>query len=90
MNENVFPFSSNLASLQVLQMLSMVISPLGIPYVGTQHQHFVTGTLDIDRCHNCHAYCPFPSLAGKGDTCGIEATGEHPKAREIRNSQGNS
>jgi len=83
-NENVFPFSSNLASLQVLQMLSMVVAPLRISDVGTQHFHFVTGTMDVDHLGTCHDYCPYPSLIAMGDSCGIHATGEHPKAQEVR------
>jgi molybdopterin-synthase adenylyltransferase len=85
-NENVFPFSSNLASLQVLQMLSLVVRPLGISDAGTQQFHFVTGTMDTDPAGTCYDYCPFPSLIAKGDASGIQATGEHPKAREIRQS----
>jgi molybdopterin/thiamine biosynthesis adenylyltransferase len=83
-NENVFPFSANLASLQVMQMLSMVIAPLGIPYVGTQTHHFVSGTQDVDHLDSCYDYCIYPSFIAKGDACGIKATGEHPKAKEIR------
>lgn len=83
-NENVFPFSSNLASLQVLQMLSMVVAPLGISDVGTQNFHFVTGTMDVDHLGICHDYCPYPSLIARGDSCRIHATGEHPKAQEVR------
>jgi len=86
-NENVFPFSLNLASLQVLQMLSMVTAPLGIPYVGTQNHHFVTGTLDVEDFDGCHSYCPFPSFIATGDSCGIRATAEHPKAAAIRRSK---
>ena len=83
-NENVFPFSANLASLQVLQMLSIAVAPLGISDVGTQNYHFVTGTMDVDNHGLCHDCCPYPSLTAKGDACGIMATGEHPKAEEIR------
>jgi hypothetical protein len=83
-NENVFAFSSNLASLQVLQLLSMVVAPLGISDVGTQNYHFVTGTMDVDYHGLCHDYCPYPSLIATGDTCGIQAGGDHPKAEEIR------
>lgn len=83
-NENVFPFSSSLASLQVLQMLSMVVAPLGISDVGTQDFHFVMGTMDVDHLGTCREYCDYPSLIAKGDSCGIPATGEHPKAKEIR------
>ncbi len=83
-NENVFPFSSSLASLQVLQMLSMVVAPLGISDVGTQNHHFVSGTMDVDHLGACHDYCPFPSFTALGDSCEVPATGKHPKAEEIR------
>jgi hypothetical protein len=86
-NENVFPFSSNLASLEVLQMLSMVIAPFEISDVGTQHFHFVPGIMDVEHLGICHNYCLFPGLTAKGDKCGYLATGEHPKAREIRQQQ---
>jgi len=86
-NENVFPFSSNLASLQVLQMLSLVVAPLGISDVGTQNYHFVSGAMDVDFLGECSDCCPFPSFIAKGDGCGVRATGEHPKAEEIRRSK---
>lgn len=89
-NENVFPFSANLASLQVLKMLSMAIAPLGQSDVGTQHYHFVTGIMDIDETGSCEPYCTYPSLVALGDNCGIEATGKHPKAEEIRMLLGQS
>jgi hypothetical protein len=87
-NENVFPFSSHLASLEVLQMLSMVVAPMGISNVGTQNYHFVTGTMDVDAHGPCHEYCPYPGLTGKGDASGVEALGEHPKAAELRRAKG--
>jgi molybdopterin-synthase adenylyltransferase len=83
-NENVFPFSSNLASLEVLQMLSLVIAPLGISNVGTQNFHFTSGCMDVDDFGVCPDYCPYPSLTAKGDASGITATGVHPKAEEVR------
>jgi len=35
------------ASLEGLQLLSMVIAPNGLADTGTQNYHFVTGNLDI-------------------------------------------
>jgi hypothetical protein len=86
-NENIFAFSLNLASLQVLQMLSMVVAPLGISDVGTQNYHFVSGTMDVDQFGPCHDYCLYPSLTAMGDSCWVHATGQHPKAEEIRKSK---
>ena len=48
-HENVFPFSSNVASLEVLQLLSLFIAPSGLSDVGQQMFHFVPGTLDYQN-----------------------------------------
>lgn len=83
-NENVFPFSASVASLEVLQFLSLAVRPLGITDVGTQHYHFVTGTMDVELGGCCHDYCIYPALIAKGDCCGVAATGIHLKAVEMR------
>lgn len=78
-NENVFGFSLSVASLQVLQMLSMVIAPSGYSNIGEQNYHFVTGRIDV-HYGKCKASCPYPSLTGFGDRAGIVVTGKHLKA----------
>jgi hypothetical protein len=82
-NENVFAFSLSTASLQVLQMLSMVISPSGVSYIGEQNYHFVTGTLDTDR-GKCKDLCFYPSFIARGDHVGLTVTGKHAKAEAQR------
>lgn len=69
-SENVFPFSTNVASLEVLQFLNMFIAPSAISDIGQQMYHFVTGTLDNDHI-NCKDNCFFKSIEGKGDNSGI-------------------
>lgn len=65
--ENVFGFSLAVASLEVLQFLSMVVAPSGITNVGAQTYNFVTGILDSDRAA-CDEDCLFSgSLLGLGD-----------------------
>jgi len=83
-HENVFVFSSHLASLEVLQMLSLFISPSGISDVGQQMHHFVTGKMDIAENLKCHENCFFPTIAGKGDHAGIEIYGRHLIAEQAR------
>jgi hypothetical protein len=41
-------FSAHLGSLEVLQLLSMVVAPHGISNPGVQAHHFVVGSLDQD------------------------------------------
>ena len=86
-HQNVFPFSSNVASLEVLQLLSLLLAPSGLSNVGQKTYHFVTGELECDKSNSCDPSCFFPSVLGKGDSSEIEVFGKHPiaeKARELR------
>lgn len=83
-HENVFVFSSHLASLEVLQMLSLFISPSGVNDVGQQMYHFVLGTMDVDTSHQCHENCYFQTIVGRGDLTGVQVTHKHPVAEKAR------
>lgn len=86
-HENVFPFSSNVASLEVLQLLNLIFGTPGLSNVGQQTYHFVTGELERDKSQVCDPNCFFPTIQGKGDSSGIEVFGKHliaEKAREAR------
>lgn len=83
-NENVFVFSSHLASMEVLQLLSLFITPSGVADVGQQMHHFVTGKMDVAEGLTCHEHCFFPSIIGKGDYLNIEVFGKHNIARFFR------
>ena len=61
-NENVFAFSLAAASLQTLQMLMMVVAPLGIANAGAQMYHFVPGIFDEPNFDTCFLSCPYPTL----------------------------
>ncbi len=67
-NENVFAFSMNTASLEILQLISMVAAPQGIADLGGQSYHAVTGVLDNDT-RDCEPTCPYQhELVATGDT----------------------
>ncbi len=83
-NENVFAFSLGAASLQVLQMLMMVIAPLGIASPGEQKYHFVPGLLDKPSFDPCDDSCPYPRLISQGDLTNLVVTGPHKRAEETR------
>jgi hypothetical protein len=79
-SENVFAFSANVASLEVLQLLSMVVAPQGIADIGTQNHHFVTGELDVDS-HGCEESCLYAGrFLARGDHAGLVVTGNHEAA----------
>ena len=86
-HENVFPFSSNVASLEVLQLLSLFIGPSGLSDVHQQMFHFVPGTMEQHKDKTCNPECYFQSIVGIGDYSGIEVYGVHPVAEEARNAR---
>jgi molybdopterin-synthase adenylyltransferase len=86
-NENVFPFSTNLASLLVLHALHLALNPVGISNVGEQIYHFVDGSIDLTQFMTCYDGCYFPSVVAKGDAEGLPITGMDPGAAKIRVSR---
>jgi hypothetical protein len=82
-NENVFAFSLGAASLEVLQLLSMVVAPGGVANPGAQMYHFVTGATDRDE-RPCNDTCFYKGLVAKGDRAGLVVTGRHRVAEEER------
>ena len=84
-NENVFAFSLNTASLEVLQMLMMVLAPLGVSDAGAQMYHFVPGLFDKPNFDPCNSNCPFShDLLAKGDSSSMTVTGAHTAAERCR------
>lgn len=86
-HENVFCFSSHLASMEVFQLISLIISPSGISDVGQQMYHLVTGTLDRNHDLTCAENCFFSSILGTADSNGIVVYGKHIAAENERNSR---
>lgn len=86
-HENVYPFSANLASLEVLQFLSLIIAPSGIGNVGQQMHHFVIGSMEQVKTEVCDENCYFQSVVGLGDYSGVEVYGEHKVAEDARNAR---
>ncbi len=89
--ENVFAFSNMAASLELMQMISMVIAPSGMANRGAQIYHFVTGTLDKEEKVACDDRCFLRSVIANGGHAGVSAVGRHQVAelREGRTSTRN-
>ncbi len=85
--ENVFGFSAMAASLELMQMLAMVVVPCGIGNHGAQIYHFKTGDLDREHDSVCDATCLFPSLAARGDAANVTITSPHAVAAQARASR---
>jgi len=85
-NENVFAFSANVASFEVLQLLQMVIAPQGVSDTGEQMYHFVPAIFDPPVFQSCKPNCPYPKLVAKGDRSGITPTSRSEIAENARNA----
>jgi molybdopterin-synthase adenylyltransferase len=84
-NENVFAFSLSAASFEMLQLLMMVLAPVGVSDPGAQMYHFVPGLFDRPNFDPCKPHCPFSSLLlGRGDSSEITVSGAHSAAERCR------
>jgi hypothetical protein len=86
-NQNVFGFSLGVASLEVLQLIMLVVNPLGMGAVGAQNYHLLTGGIDLST-RGCDAECQSPDLAAAGDRreagTGIHSAAEEARRRTLR------
>lgn len=88
-HENVFPFSTSVAALEVLQMANLVRGP--IHNLGDQNYHFTTGTLDKTQDRSCDPTCLFLPLVGTADTVvrptGTDIAADKARARRINRGE---
>lgn len=84
--ENVFAFAMATGSLEVLQLVLMLVVPGGIADVGAQCYHLTTGAIDLDT-NGCSGNCAYPPLVARGEMAGHPGTGEHDAARLARESR---
>jgi molybdopterin/thiamine biosynthesis adenylyltransferase len=66
-NENVFPFSANLASLEILQLIALVTGIAGIDDFGVQRFRYNPGIMELDIERRCKSGCEVESLVAQGD-----------------------
>jgi len=66
-NENIFPFSMSLASMQVIQFIALTTGLLHMPDLGDQrHFYNLKGSRSQSLC--CAADCEFQHMMATGDT----------------------
>ncbi|MBL0269436.1 MAG: ThiF family adenylyltransferase [Chitinophagaceae bacterium] len=70
-NENVFAFSMNVASLEVLQLLSMIVLPQYQARLKQQFYHFTTHQFEDDHEKQCKDNCFYKGITGLGDNTGV-------------------
>lgn len=86
-NENVFAFSMNVASFEVLQLLTMMIAPSGVSSPGAQMYHFVPGFMEEPDTRGCNENCIYPTLTARGDCGGLTVTAKHARAEDARRTR---
>jgi hypothetical protein len=65
--ENVFPFSANLASLEVFHLISMATGIAGQSDLGVQRFRYYPGIMDQRFDVTCKNGCEFGQLVASGD-----------------------
>lgn len=85
-NENVFPFSANLASLEVFQFIALVTGIGGIANFGVQRYRYLAGELEYDLTRACGPTCIHQKMIGLGDRhftlAGQDSTAEAARRRQ--------
>jgi hypothetical protein len=87
-NENVFAFGMAAASLELMQLLQMVVAPGGVSDIGSQHYNFKTGLIGLET-RGCNPGCPYSEkLVAQGEHAFFSPLGKHPVAEEERAARG--
>jgi hypothetical protein len=85
-NENIFPFSLNLASFEVLQLVALVTGLKQMHEIGEQRVRYFPPGMDVE-VKSCRKGCPFPALVAKGDDVragSVCVTGRHAAAEQMK------
>lgn len=83
-NENIFPFSANLASLEVMQLIEQVTGIGGTHYYGTQRYAYNQGYIRLDDGRHCETGCTFEAGLAHADTLYAAPIGLDHAAAEAR------
>lgn len=86
-NENVYVFSQNLASLEVLQFIALTTGIAGIEDFGVQRFRYNPGIVESNTQRSCHPSCMSSSHIASGDShfCleGVDYGAEYARKRQI-------
>jgi molybdopterin/thiamine biosynthesis adenylyltransferase len=70
--ENVFAFSMNVASFEVLQLLSLIVLPEYQSKVKQQFYHLTTHDFEGSQLPECKPKCFYIGILGDGDNAGVK------------------
>lgn len=86
-SENVFAFSTNLASLEVLQFVALATGIANLPNIGVQRYRYIPGILETNVESRCGDDCMMKQLIGRGDR-DFQLIGRDLTAEAARRRQG--
>jgi len=66
-NENVFPFTANLASLELLQLIALATGIGGVTDFGVQRYRYIPGFVEQLTRRDCSPGCIQAELVARGD-----------------------
>ena len=87
-NENVFPFSANLASLEIFQLIALATAAAGMDDFGVQRFRYMPGHLESDTTLACRSDCLSGQLTARGDMdftlFGCDVTADEARRRQAQ------
>jgi molybdopterin-synthase adenylyltransferase len=86
-NENIFPFSANLASLEVLQFVEQVTGIGGVHCYGTQRYMYEHGAIRLEAERCCQPGCEYAAKVASADSVYPAPTGFDHSAAAARKRQ---
>lgn len=85
-NQNVFGFSMFTGGMEILQFLSLLVTPSGKAIPGAQLYHFIPGHMDSDHS-GCNENCIYTKLIALGDRSSITITASDQAAERARQNR---
>lgn len=86
-NENIFPFSANVASIEVMQFIEQVTGIGQTNYYGTQRYDYNNGRIRVDADHQCEDGCLFRAGEALADSLFPPPIGLDYSAKQARERQ---
>jgi len=81
--ENVFAFSLGLASMEIHQLLSLILFPRK-QFYGPKEFDFNSGNIDFDFDNHCYSSCKRKITIGEGDKVNPDLVSKHELAEKMR------
>jgi len=63
--DNVYPFSAQVAAMELLQLAALIVGPQH--NLGDQNYHYTTGGLDVTQDRGCEEACPYHAMIAQGE-----------------------